>query len=100
MTHDTTTCLAATLDALLPSAIARAAQSYQQFSAQRDYSDAKAFTAYHNACKAALGHLAALGKLSKHAGATQTIPPEFETLLRHVRTTLVGHADAHDKNQL
>ena len=50
-----------------------AIQSYQQFQKTEIPSDAKGFTGYHNACKAALMHIALLLKLIPDSGEGETM---------------------------
>ena len=47
----------------LKSGLIHALESYERFKTQEIPSDAKGFTAYHNACKSALSHIALLVKL-------------------------------------
>lgn len=51
----------------LPDAIERAIQSYREFYAQETATDAKAFSAHHSACKAAIAHIELLLKLAAWA---------------------------------
>lgn len=53
-------------------------QSYQSFLDQTNPTDAKGFTAYHNACKAVLSHLALLMKLMDEP---VTAEPQQQSLL-------------------
>ena len=45
--------------------LAQALASYQTFLANEQWSDAKEFSAYHSACKAVLGHISLLAKLTQ-----------------------------------
>lgn len=52
---------------ILPRAIAKAMESYEDFLENPDISDAKAFKDHHNACKVAIAHVALLIKLAEWA---------------------------------
>lgn len=54
----------ATIAHSLPAAFDAAIQSYQEFYGQKTPDDAKAFSAHHSACKAAIAHLQLLIKLA------------------------------------
>jgi hypothetical protein len=51
----------------LPDAIAKALTSYHTFMATPHESEAKAFSAHHGACKAAIAHIELLLKLARWA---------------------------------
>ena len=54
-----------TLKQVLRPYLTQALASYETFLAKEDWSDAKEFNAYHSACKAVLGHIALLMKLTQ-----------------------------------
>lgn len=83
------------LSDLLPRAMQRALASYRQFSLQVNPDDPKQFTAFHNACRAALGHVDTLGKLTRwlatgHAQDADT--QNLQPLLQQARHLLL-HLD-------
>lgn len=57
----------------LSSGLKEAIQSYQQFQKTEIPTDSKGFTGYHNACKAALMHIALLLKLIPDSGEGETL---------------------------
>lgn len=54
-----------TLKEVLRPYLNQALASYETFLAKENWSDAKEFNAYHSACKAVLGHIALLMKLTQ-----------------------------------
>jgi len=78
------------LSQALPSAFARSVISYTEFSCKNPPDNAKDFIAYHNACKAALGHIGALVKIkdvcAKNSPAEKS--QSLEELLRQARHLL------------
>lgn len=86
----------------LPHALARGIESYNEFSERLPDDSPKNFTAYHSACKAALGHLAALIKLGslgqkqKPDGSTKK-QENLEKLLQQARHVLLK---AHNNNDI
>lgn len=88
---------------LLPKAIDRAIASYEQFATQTPPDDAKAFSAHHSACKAALTHLDYLTKLAKwveEKSQQETLSEEesLEPLIIKARATLYDY-DRSKKDQ-
>jgi len=59
-----------TLKETLRPYLAQALASYQSFLANETWSDCKEFSAYHSACKAVLGHIALLVKLTAQTPET------------------------------
>ncbi len=70
----------------LPDLLAAALDSYTQFVAAPCDSTAKGFSAYHSACKSALGHLDGLLRLARWAVDQDTAgDEELATLLNRAR---------------
>ena len=62
------------LSELLTPVLDQALQHYISFTNQTPALDAKDFTAYHNACKAALAHIVLLEKLTKQPDQSNVQP--------------------------
>jgi len=62
------------LSELLTPVLDQALQHYISFTHQSPALDAKDFTAYHNACKAALAHIMLLEKLTKQTDPSNIQP--------------------------
>jgi hypothetical protein len=62
----------------------QALASYETFLAKEDWSDAKEFNAYHSACKAVLGHIALLMKLTQE-NETNTSNSEISDWLKKAK---------------
>ena len=60
------------LSEMLMPVLDKTLQHYLSFTEQPPVSDTKEFTAYHNACKAALAHIVLLDKLTKHPNQNET----------------------------
>lgn len=93
MADDPLQLLRQTYQSMLPDAVLRTAASYEEFARRDAGSEPKLFAAHHGACKAALAHLEALGKLvkwlQKHPGTSDAQRnDELEDLLRRARDTL------------
>lgn len=89
------------LATLLPNAITRAVTSYEAFATQAPPDDAKAFSAHHSACKAALVHLDYLTKLAKWVEtknqSTGDKTPSLEPLIIAARETLMEYDTKNDR---
>jgi hypothetical protein len=89
--------------AMLPDALAHAVAGYQEFAKQLAPEPAKEFVAFHNGCKAALGHIATLLKLeSLIPKNTLAASDNIEAMLRYTRHVLLTAEPSHDpeENQL
>lgn len=75
----------------------KAIKDYHLFAMQASPLDAKEFTAYHNACKAALAHIVMLQKLMQLKDDKKN-EPDFFDLLEQARkaTDEEGHDDSFD----
>ncbi|MBP5344142.1 MAG: hypothetical protein J6Y85_03630 [Alphaproteobacteria bacterium] len=60
-----------TLSEMLTPVLNKTVQHYLTFTDQPPVSDTKEFTAYHNACKAALAHIILLNKLTKQSNQNE-----------------------------
>lgn len=81
------------LSEYLKSGLKQAILSYEVFKKNEVPSDAKGFTAYHNACKAALMHIALLVKLFQG----QSAPSDSETdWLQMARDALAESEEDND----
>jgi len=74
----------------LPKLVFEALVTYQRFSAGPPPEDAKAFTAYQTACRAALAHLHLLVKLADFtsAGANDAEDQDLNELIEAARTAV------------
>ena len=68
---------------------------YKLFSEQPPPLEAKEFTSYHNACKAALAHILLLKKMTDNSSASPSEPDLF-TLLDNARKATHDSNDADD----
>ncbi len=76
----------------LPAAISRAVESYRNFSEKLTSGDAKNFSEYHKACKAALAHIELLLKLAE--GVNLENLEEGNLLKSTVSEAIQEYADA------
>lgn len=74
----------------------KAIQDYTVFSTQPVAMDAKEFTAHHNACKAALGHILILKKLVEVQTNNAMNPDFFSSLLNEARKATHDADDISD----
>ena len=77
------------LSEMLRPVLDKTVQHYISFTSQNPVSDTKEFTAYHNACKAALAHIVLLDKLTK-----QQSQNELQTNL----LDLIAQAEKENEN--
>lgn len=63
----------------------QALASYKTFLAKENWSDAKEFSAYHSACKAVLGHIALLIKLTTE-DKTTVLPDPCSDWIQRAKT--------------
>ena len=73
-----------TLKEVLHPYLKKALASYETFLAKEDWSDSKEFNAYHSACKAVLGHIALLMKLTQE-NETSTSNTEMDDWLKKAK---------------
>jgi len=79
----------------LPDLLAAALDSYTQFVAAPCDNTAKGFSAYHSACKSALGHLDGLLRLARWAVDHDTAEDEeLASLLNRARDAVADNEDA------
>ncbi len=79
----------------LPDLLAVALDSYTQFIAAPCDNTAKGFSAYHSACKSALGHLDGLLRLARWAVDHDTTEDEeLASLLSRARVAVADNDDA------
>ncbi len=64
--------------------LTKATQDYYHFAMQSTPLDAKEFSAYHSACKAALSHILILKKLIENS-SDKTTEPDLFSLLENAR---------------
>ena len=62
-------------------------QHYISFTHQTPASDTKEFTAYHNACKAALAHIVLLDKLTRQQNQNETQPNLLDLIAQAEKET-------------
>ena len=65
----------------------KAVQDYHLFATQQVSQEAKEFSAYHNACKAALAHILLLKKLTCSAASAEAEPDLFALLEQAQKAT-------------
>lgn len=102
--NDQNSCPDDVVHTVLPVAVARAVDGYTDFSSRLPPDNAKEFTGFHTACRAAINHIAALLKLGKLCTVPDKNPhgpghDDLETLLRETRETLLKmdlDAPSHD----
>ena len=73
----------------------KAVHDYHLFATQTTSLDAKEFMAYHNACKAALGHILILKKLI-HSATEAEIAPDFLSLLTQAQKETSEREESDD----
>lgn len=73
----------------------QALASYETFLAKEDWSDAKEFNAYHSACKAVLGHIALLIKLTQDP-PTPTTDTTLSDWLKKAKEAMTTQEDLND----
>lgn len=71
----------------------KAIQSYQAFAKENCPMDAKEFNAYHSACKAALLHIALLGKILDKSETTPNQEPDLLDLIHQAKEDLKDEND-------
>ncbi len=81
----------------LPKAIQTALLSYQEFSQDADFDDAKEFKSHHDACKVAIAHVELLIKLAQWADLPDPKAEVAETnaMLRGLIETAQVELDGH-----
>ena len=84
-----------TLKEVLHPYLNQALASYETFLAKEDWSDAKEFNAYHSACKAVLGHIALLMKLTQESEINIS-NPEMDNWLKKAKTASEKMEDFND----
>ncbi len=86
--------------AMLPDALAHAVAGYQEFAQQLTPDTAKEFVAFHNGCKAALGHIATLLKLEPLIRKDQLPNSDnIEAMLRYTRHVLLTTEAPNDPEE-
>ena len=81
---------------ILPDAVVRAVKSYSDIIAQKaDARDAKAFTAWQNACKATLAHIILLMKFARQAGLADS-GPDYAALIAQAESDVARYREARD----
>ena len=75
--------------------LTKATQDYYHFAMQSTPLDAKEFSAFHSACKAALGHILILKKLIE-SSLNKTTEPDLFSLLENARKATYDPNDTDD----